>query len=74
MYMEDAFMARVMNGLNLNKFSMILPSITENETNKQRFWKNKIAQLIFYIIKYCIMLSDGMITHLEPDILECEVK
>ena len=32
MYMEDAFMARVMNGLNLNKFSMILPSITENET------------------------------------------
>ena len=42
--------------------------------NKQRFWKNKIAQLIFHIIKYCIMLSDGVITHLEPDILECEVK
>ena len=49
--------------------------LTETEDIKKR-WQEYTEELYKKILFYFIFLydSDGVITHLEPDILECEIK
>ena len=49
--------------------------LTETEDIKKR-WQEYTEELYKKILFYFIFLyvSDGVITHLEPDFLECEVK
>lgn len=43
------------------KFKQIVHEVVSEKViqNKQNTWKNKTAQSVFSITKYCIMLSDS---------------